>query len=155
MLRKERNSLTDSVPSYEERDERPEIATTLGPDTTFKGTLTFEKPLKIDGTFEGELHTNGYLIVGKSGQVKADLNVGETRVDGKVSGNVNAERRVELAPTAVLHGDIKASRLAIAEGATFVGHCDVNPARKTEKPPVPKAAPAFQQKEIQVASAGA
>lgn len=154
MLRKDRDSVNDSLPSYAERADRPEIATTLGPDTTFKGSLTFEKPLKIDGTFEGELHTNGYLIVGKSGQVKADLNVGETRVEGKVSGNVNAESRVELAPSAVLHGDIKATRLAIAEGATFVGHCDVNPARKTEKP-VPKAAPAFQQKEIQVAAAGA
>ncbi len=154
MLRKERNSVTDSYPTYEEREGRPEIATTLGPDTTFKGTLTFEKPLKIDGTFEGELHTNGYLIVGKSGKVEADLNVGESRIEGKVSGNVNAESRVELAPTAVLHGDIKASRLAIEEGATFVGHCDVNPARKTEKP-TPKPAPAFQQKEVQVATAGA
>jgi cytoskeletal protein CcmA (bactofilin family) len=154
MLRKDKNSVMDTTPVYSDRDERPEIATTLGPDTTFKGTMTFEKPLKVDGTFEGELHTNGYLIVGKSGQVKADLNVGETRIEGKVSGNVNAERRVDLAPTAVLHGDIKANRLAIAEGATFVGHCDVNPARKAERP-APKPAPAFQQKEIQVAPAGA
>jgi cytoskeletal protein CcmA (bactofilin family) len=154
MLRKDRESALEAAPASPTREARPEIATTLGPDTTFTGKLTFEKPLKVDGTFEGELHTNGYLIVGKSGQVKADLNVGETLIEGKVTGNVNAERRVELAPTAVLQGDIKANRLAVSEGATFVGHCDVNPSRKAERIE-PKAPPILTQREVHIAPARA
>lgn len=120
-----------------------EVETTLGADTSFKGTLTFERPLKIDGKFEGELTTRGSLIVGQSGEVHADIHSGNVVVDGKVSGNIVAEGKVQLNPTASLIGDIKAARLAIAEGATFVGHCDVNPAGaelQKAKPPIAVAA---------------
>lgn len=105
-----------------------EVATTLGSDTNFKGTMTFEKPLKIDGKFDGELTTKGSLIVGQSGEVHADIRVGDIIINGQVSGNIAADGKVQLNPTASLIGDIKAARLAIAEGATFVGNCDVNPA---------------------------
>ncbi len=112
-----------------------EVETTLGADTSFKGTLTFERPLKIDGRFEGELSTRGSLIIGQSGEVHAEIKAGNVVVDGKVSGNIRAEGKVQLNPTASLIGDITASRLAIAEGATFVGHCDVNPSgAEIEKP---------------------
>lgn len=120
------------VPSLE-----GEVETTLGADTSFKGTLTFERPLKIDGKFEGELSTRGSLIVGQSGEVHADIRSGNVVVDGKVSGNIVAEGKVQLNPTASLIGDIKAARLAIAEGATFVGHCDVNPAGADVQKPKP------------------
>ena len=43
-----------------------EVATNLGADTCFKGTLTFEKPVRIDGKFEGDISTNGFLYIGKS-----------------------------------------------------------------------------------------
>lgn len=118
-----------------------EVETTLGPDTCFKGTLTFERPLRIDGKFEGELSTHGSLIIGQSGEVHADIRVGTVVIDGKVSGNIVAEGKVQLNPTASLIGDIKASRLAIAEGATFVGHCEVNPAGADVAKPKPVAVP--------------
>ncbi|MBN1425650.1 polymer-forming cytoskeletal protein [Candidatus Fermentibacteria bacterium] len=117
-----------------------EVETTLGADTSFKGTLTFERPLKIDGKFEGELTTKGFLIVGQSGDVHADIRSGNVVVDGKVSGNIMAEGKVQLNPTASLIGDIRASRLAIAEGATFVGHCDVNPSGADVQKPKPAIA---------------
>ncbi|MCU0612119.1 MAG: polymer-forming cytoskeletal protein [Candidatus Eisenbacteria bacterium] len=117
-----------------------EVETTLGADTNFKGTLTFERPLKIDGKFEGELTTRGFLIVGQSGEVHADIRSGNVVVDGKVSGNIVAEGKVQLNPTASLIGDIRASRLAIAEGATFVGQCDVNPAGADIQKPKPTIA---------------
>lgn len=140
MLKRERGNDwdQDTVQNRSYDVNQSEVETTLGSDTKFKGTLTFEKPLKIDGNFEGQLTTKGSLIVGKSGDVHADIQSGNVVIDGKVSGNIVAEGKVQMNPTASLMGDIKAARLAIAEGATFVGHCDVNPAgMKAEKKPAP------------------
>ncbi len=132
-----------------------DVETTLGSDTSFKGTLTFEKPLKIDGKFEGELTTKGSLIVGQSGEVHADIHVGDIVINGKVSGNIGADGKVQLNPTASLIGDIKAARLAIAEGATFVGNCDVNPAGASLRRTPGEIPPAVGEKKPAVSDVGA
>jgi cytoskeletal protein CcmA (bactofilin family) len=153
MLKRERGNdwEQDTVQNRSYEVNQSEVETTLGSDTKFKGTLTFEKPLKIDGNFEGQLTTKGSLIVGKSGEVHADIQSGNVVIDGKVSGNIVAEGKLQMNPTASLIGDIKAARLAIAEGATFVGHCDVNPAGLTadKKPtPVIETTPKTERKPI-------
>ena len=139
MLKRERSSdwEQDQMQGRSFNTNEDEVATTLGSDTNFKGTMTFEKPLKIDGKFDGELTTKGSLIVGQSGEVHADIRVGDIVINGQVSGNIAADGKVQLNPTASLIGDIKAARLAIAEGATFVGNCDVNPAGAATTRPRP------------------
>lgn len=146
MLKRERSNdwEQDTMSNRSYNVSEDDVETTLGSDTTFKGTLAFEKPLKIDGKFDGELTTKGSLIVGQSGEVHATIRVGDIIINGTVSGNIAADGKVQLNPTASLIGDIKAARLAIAEGATFVGNCDVNPAgasMTSTKPAVPAASP--------------
>ncbi len=96
MLKREKSSEwdQDSVSSGNYSVNENEVETTLGADTNFKGVLTFEKPLKIDGKFEGQLTTKGSLIVGQSGEVHADVKAGNVVIDGKVSGNIGAEGKV-------------------------------------------------------------
>lgn len=104
--------------------------TILSDDTRFKGSLEFSHKLIISGYFEGNLNSKGTLLVGKSGQVKAEIKVGSIIIEGKVWGNILADDKIELRSSAELYGDIKANRLTINEGATFIGKCDVNPNRK-------------------------
>ncbi len=99
----------------------------LSSDAAFKGTISFKSFLRIDGKFEGEVNSKGTLFVGKTGIVQAQVNVGNIIVEGKMKGNVNAVEKVDLRLGAQLFGDIKAQKLIIAEGVSFVGHCDVNP----------------------------
>jgi cytoskeletal protein CcmA (bactofilin family) len=47
-------------------------------------------------------------------------------VGGQVTGNVTASDRVDLMPGARLVGDVKASRLTIADGASFKGNVDMD-----------------------------
>lgn len=106
-------------------DERP--YTTLGKDTEFEGTLKFKDGLRIEGKFNGDISTDGYLIIGDTGQVTAEISVGSIIVEGKVTGNIQAKDLVELRSSAEMRGDISASKLKIEEGVVFVGKSDVQP----------------------------
>lgn len=99
----------------------------LSQDAVFSGSISFKSFLRIDGQFEGEINSKGTLFVGKTGVVKAEIKVGNIIVEGKIQGNVQAEEKVDLRQTAMLFGDIKAKKLVIAEGVSYVGNCNVNP----------------------------
>lgn len=107
--------------------------TNLCADVDVKGTIDFKDFFRLDGKFEGELRSQGTLVVGENGVVKAEIQVGNLIVEGKIHGNVVALDKIELRSTAQLFGDIKASRLIINEGVVFVGKCDVNPSERVEK----------------------
>ncbi len=120
-----------SAPPAPAKTPREEQAyTTLGEDTQFKGTLKFKNTLKIEGSFEGDISTDGHLVIGKTGRVKAEIKAGSTIVEGKVNGNITAKEVVELRSTAELFGDIQAAKLKIEEGVVFVGKADVQPTER-------------------------
>ncbi len=105
-----------------------ENVTHLTADVEIKGTIKFDKVMKIDGKFEGEMITNeGELSVGKAGIVKANVKVKNAIIAGCVDGNIIAFEKVELKQKAQLIGDLQARTLIIEEGVVFVGKCNVNP----------------------------
>jgi len=91
------------------------------------GTIKTSGSVQIDGRVEGEVLSQGDVILGKSGSVKGNLNVNSISVAGTIQGNITAKDRIELKSTARLMGDIKAKRLAVEDGVTFVGKSEVNP----------------------------
>ncbi len=102
--------------------------TNLTTDVDIKGTIKFDKVMKIEGKFEGEMVTNeGELIVGKTGEVKANVKVKNATIEGRVDGNISASEKVVLKQKAQLTGDLQARTLVIEEGVVFVGQCNVNP----------------------------
>ena len=130
-----------SIPNYIPREEAPKMViqdklqqpishgelkeTVISPDAEFKGSLKFKDSLRIDGSFEGEIDSQGTLFVGKTGLVKAEIHVGNIIVEGKIEGNVTCDDKIELRSTAKMFGDITAARLTIAEGVNIVGKCSV------------------------------
>ena len=116
-----------------------EFPTTIGSDARFKGELQFEKGVRLLGTFEGSITTKGQLHVANGANLKADVNAGEIQVEGDVKGNLNASGKVLLKASAKLEGDLRTSKLEVAEGAVFVGNCVVGPQNGT---PARSAAPA-------------
>jgi len=97
----------------------------LDVDASMQGTLSFKDPvnLRINGKFEGNLDTRGNLTIGPMAVINADINGDNIIIGGKVKGRIVARERLTLLPTAVVEGDIFPSRLNIAEGAIFEGHC--------------------------------
>ncbi len=123
----------------------------LGEGTSFKGNLTFEGTVRIDGRLEGEIFTKDTLVVGKEAQIKADVHAGTLVVGGTIRGNVTAEKRVDLQTTARLFGNISTPSLIIAEGVVFEGACSMGADKEKgeSKKPAPAAAAPSPAKETQ------
>jgi cytoskeletal protein CcmA (bactofilin family) len=102
------------------------IATVFGKDTEFFGDLTFSSSLQIDGIFEGEIVSDsGYFVVGKTGRVKANIKAKTVIIDGIIHGNIEAENSIEIRENGKLYGNIRTSKLKIADGVVFEGNCEM------------------------------
>ena len=95
----------------------------LGKGCKFKGTIEVEGTLRIDSEFEGIVNCPETLVVGKTGVVKAEINVKNAVIGGKVIGNINATNKIELQSGSHIEGDIRTHRLVIDEGVFFEGSC--------------------------------
>jgi len=112
-----------------------EFPTVLGPDASFKGELSFEKGLRLQGKFEGKITSGGRLHIAREARMQADVESGAIIVEGEVKGNLTANDRIELKQTARLEGDLRATKLTVDEGAVFSGHVTVGPDAVKNRPP--------------------
>jgi len=99
----------------------------LGSDVEIKGTLKFAGELTFEGKLEGEIHTDGTLNLGDSAVINGNIDAQTVVVRGKVTGNITAKDKIDIKAKAELFGDIRATKLVIEEGVTFVGKTEVNP----------------------------
>jgi cytoskeletal protein CcmA (bactofilin family) len=99
----------------------------LNSDVDIKGTLKFSGELTFDGKLDGDISSEGTLNLGDNAVIKGNINATSVIVRGKITGNVIAREKIDIKARTELFGDIKAPRLAIEEGVTFVGKTDVNP----------------------------
>ena len=107
----------------------------LSSDVEIKGSIKFQNDMTVDGRVEGEISSPGNLTVGENAEIRGEIKTKSVTVHGKVHGNITVEERCELKTRAVLMGDLKAARLQIEEGATFVGKSEVTPNKVAMKQP--------------------
>ena len=97
----------------------------LSSDVEIKGSIKFQKELLIDGKVEGEINSDGVLTIGENADIRGEIKTKSITDYGKVQGNITVGERCELKSRCTLQGDLKAARLVIEEGATFVGKSEV------------------------------
>ena len=103
-----------------------EGSTVIGKSVVVRGELSGNEDLYMDGNLEGTITLgDSRLTIGPNARVIANLTVRDLVVFGKLVGNVRASGRIELRQTAVVNGDITASRLSIEESAVFKGRVDL------------------------------
>jgi cytoskeletal protein CcmA (bactofilin family) len=88
-----------------------------------EGHVSFAGTLVLNGKFRGELISSDTLLVGETGEVQAEVQVGVAIVSGQIRGNITARERVELRATARVFGDIATPVLILEEGVVFDGRC--------------------------------
>lgn len=116
--------------------------TVIGADSYFKGELEFDKTARIIGRFDGKITGKGELQVTQSAALKADVDSAVANIDGSVEGNITAKDAVKLNANGKVKGDITASRMVMAEGASFFGMCAVGPDASRGGGNAPTPAPA-------------
>ena len=103
--------------------EEKDVDTVLAEDIDFSGTMKFKDSLMIKGKFEGQIDAQGHLILGPDAVVKATIKAGVVTNYGKIIGNVEAIKKLELLKGAELNGDVKTPDFIIESGCIFNGKC--------------------------------
>jgi cytoskeletal protein CcmA (bactofilin family) len=101
------------------------ILTIIGKGTEGTGRLAGKGSIRIDGKYEGEIDTEGDVIIGESGCVIANVKASTLSIAGALQGNVSISGKLEILPTGKLIGDAKIGSLVIEEGAMLRGHCEI------------------------------
>lgn len=114
-------------------DTANERMSILPPSLKFKGELTADEDLLIQGQIEGSIKHTQRVTIGKAGRVKANIIAQVIKIEGIVVGDVHAERSVALESSGNLRGSIHAPSVSLIEGSRFNGNVDMD---------VKKAAPA-------------
>ena len=97
----------------------------IGPNVTIEGTITGNEPLVVEGTVRGNINLSADLRVGTKARVEATVHARNVTVEGKLTGDVSADDRIELVASASVDGNIKAPKVIVAEGAKFRGNVDM------------------------------
>ena len=98
----------------------------IGPTLFFKGDLSAEEDLLIQGRVEGSITHTQRLTVGAQGTVKANIRAQTIVIEGTVDGDLRADKSVFVKETAKVRGNIFSPAVSILEGACFSGNIDMD-----------------------------
>jgi len=102
------------------------IQTIIGQHAKFKGELSFEGAVRIDGSFEGNIRaSNGAtLIVSEVAVITGEVDVPNLVLHGTINGNVRASESLKMSTTGKLKGDVEYHVISLSEGASINGRCN-------------------------------
>lgn len=94
----------------------------IGRGIEVSGDIRFSERIQVDGKVTGKMSSeSGTLIIGESGQLEAQVQVGICVVHGTLYGDLMAKSRVEIRKTGKVNGDVITPVLIVEEGAAFNG----------------------------------
>ncbi len=104
---------------------RDEINAFLGSGTNFNGVLSFQGSVRVDGSFIGEIQSDGVLVAGKEAKLQGKFSVGEFTLAGTFEGDLIASRRITIFKGGIIKGSIKTPSLIVEDGAIVDGHINM------------------------------
>jgi cytoskeletal protein CcmA (bactofilin family) len=113
------NSLPSApAPKRTARGTAPSI---ISGDLTVTGTLVSNGDIQIDGVVQGDVRSIG-LVIGEKAEIHGEVLAEDITVRGRVIGRIRA-RKVQLAATSHVEGDILHEAFSVEVGAFFEGNC--------------------------------
>ncbi len=102
------------------------VETIVGRNTQINGDLQFEGWCHVDGTVNGNLtadpDSNSQLSISEDASIDGGVTVPNVLLDGIVRGDVFANQRVKLGPTARVIGNVYYNLIEMAIGAEINGN---------------------------------
>ena len=108
------------IPAIPDTNEE-KITTVVAEDLEIRGTIRFKTSVMLKGVFEGEIQSEGLLVVGAGARVTATIVTKTLVSNGVIMGNVRASEQIILRNTATHTGDLHAPFITIESGAAFNG----------------------------------
>jgi cytoskeletal protein CcmA (bactofilin family) len=101
---------------------RSEEATVISRGVKIEGKLSCSGNIRLDGEVQGDISSQGIVIIGENGGVSGQINADSVTIGGKVTGTIRAKDKVVLEAKANLKGDIITKTLLVEAGAIFNGN---------------------------------
>lgn len=111
----------DSQPAF--------VGTFFGSNVSIEGTVSGSEPVLIEGFVKGNIKLTGDLRIGTQARVEAKVHAKNVTIEGRLTGDVSADERVELVSSAKVDGNLKAPKIIVADGAQFRGSVDMGSAK--------------------------
>ena len=102
----------------------------ISQDTKIVGDVVSKGAFRIDGQVEGNIRTQGKVVVGKSGFVNGTIEGTNADFEGSFSGKLKLSGTLSLKSTAYIQGEVEVGKLAVEPGATFNATCNMKGAVK-------------------------
>ena len=93
----------------------------ISADMAIQGALSSLGDIQVDGRVDGDVRSCG-LVIGEKAEIHGEIFAEELTVRGKVVGRIHA-KKVTLAATSHVEGDILHEALSVEAGAFFEGNC--------------------------------
>lgn len=98
---------------------------TIGAGSIFHGRLHVSGAIRIEGKFQGDIHTEGDVVIGPTGQAKTDIVTGKVVVAGTFIGNITASDEVYVAQSGKVLGSITTPKLTLDPGVVHSGNVTI------------------------------
>lgn len=112
-----------AIPNVESEEN---VIAFVGKGVEFKGVISYNGTVRIDGVLDGEIHTEGILLVGEEAVLTAKVSAGTVVSKGKITGDIIAKEKIRLLSPAVLNGSVKTPMLSMEEGVLFNGNIEMS-----------------------------
>ena len=99
------------------------INTIIGKGSAISGNLKVNGFIRIDGDIDGDLETDGNVIVGENARIRGNLSAKSVIIGGIIKGNVTAAESVKILSEAAVIGDVISRKVQIDASAVIHGHC--------------------------------
>ena len=107
-------------------DQSQTVNAFVGKGVEFKGVISYDGTVRIDGQVEGEIHTEGTLLIGEDAVITATVTAGTIICKGKIMGDIQAKEKIKLRAPAVVNGSVTTPMLSMEEGVLFNGKCEMS-----------------------------
>ena len=121
------------------------VETLIGPRAVIRGDVSFTGGLYVEGTIHGKVTAEdgsaAVLTIAEDGHIEGEVRAPGVVISGRMTGDIHAGERIELAANARVNGNIHYKVVEMAAGAMITGrliHADAPLAQLTG----PEAAPA-------------
>ncbi|MCR5496110.1 MAG: polymer-forming cytoskeletal protein [Treponema sp.] len=99
------------------------INTLVGNGSFIQGNLKVNGFIRIDGDIDGDLETDGAVIISERARIQGNLVAKSAIIGGIVLGDVTAKEGVKLLSSSAVIGNIITKKVQMEDKVIFHGHC--------------------------------
>mgnify|MGYP003488333947 FL=1 len=101
------------------------VETLIGPHAVIRGDISFSGGLYVEGTIHGKVNADegsaAVITIAENGHVEGEVRAPVVVISGRMTGDVHASERIELAAHARVAGNIHYKVVEMAAGAMITG----------------------------------